>query len=51
MTRKRAINYRLVLRGSSILFSAHRGDLDFYDDANPVIERDYLGLRLARRVP
>ena len=49
MKRKRAVNYRLVLRGSCIWFGPLRGGLTFCDDAPRVLERDYLGLRLIRR--
>ncbi len=51
MTRKRELKCRRVLRGSCIWFGSVRGVLTFCDDATPVLERDYLGLRLARRLP
>ena len=49
MKRKRAVDYRLVLRGSCIWFGSLRGGLTFCDEAHPLLERGYLGLRLIRR--
>lgn len=49
MKRKRAVNYRLVLRGSCLWFGPQRGGLTTCDDATPLLERSYLGVRLLRR--